>query len=149
MHCIPFEYIVLVEKQNNWRNLMINKDVQNEILSLSSGTMASLTGKTKYSEIDEALAEFLGFAVNSETKFNSWQEAWNAMKVVIKHYVDEKYGLKGMYQVHVDSLGLVSKPVSLEKAEEFATFAKEALSDTYIFSTFQPNIWKRTKKETV
>ena len=49
---------------------------------LSSGTIATLTGKTKYSEIDEIQSEFIAFvnALIPSRRWNNWMEAWDAYR---------------------------------------------------------------------
>lgn len=43
---------------------------------LSSGTLATLTGKTLYTEIDEIRLEFIEFCEENSDKFKTWQPAW-------------------------------------------------------------------------
>lgn len=46
--------------------------------SLSSGTLATLTGKSLYSEIDPIYAEFVDFCEEVQNHHRSWQSAWHA-----------------------------------------------------------------------
>ncbi|MHA1286041.1 MAG: hypothetical protein ACTSPB_01435 [Candidatus Thorarchaeota archaeon] len=54
-----------------------NYDVIRDIYALSSGTMATITGKRKYTEINEEINKFAKFVEKSFIKFDSWQDAWD------------------------------------------------------------------------
>ena len=45
---------------------------------ISSGTLASLTGYCKYSEIDPIHAEFIEFCEENQNKYRNWILAWQA-----------------------------------------------------------------------
>ena len=49
---------------------------------LSSGKIATLTGKTKYTEIDSLRADFVSFVEMKAPKQNweNWQDAWDDFK---------------------------------------------------------------------
>ena len=49
-----------------------------DVANISSGTIATLTGKTKYVETDAIQLEFLTFVQNSIKTFDNWQEAWHS-----------------------------------------------------------------------
>ena len=49
-----------------------------DAINLSSGTLATLTGKRTYEELDAIQAEFVRFAVSQDGEFDTWMEAWNA-----------------------------------------------------------------------
>lgn len=46
--------------------------------TLAAGTLASLTGLRRYSEIDAVRLEFMDFCEECEGQFASWQPAWQA-----------------------------------------------------------------------
>lgn len=56
---------------------------------LSSGTIATLTGKTKYVEIDEIQADFVRFVETKAPKQNweNWQQAWEEYR---KNVLEQK-----------------------------------------------------------
>lgn len=53
------------------------KDVIQDCLSLSAGTIATLTGLRRYEDIDRVQAELVQLALEMPTA-NSWMEVWNA-----------------------------------------------------------------------
>ncbi|MHA1286039.1 MAG: hypothetical protein ACTSPB_01425 [Candidatus Thorarchaeota archaeon] len=55
-----------------------NAKVIHDAYNLSSGTMATLTGKKKYSELDKIQNDFAQWVEGSPRDFNTWQEAWRA-----------------------------------------------------------------------
>jgi len=63
--------------------------------ALSSGTMASLTGKQKHDEIQKIQNDFVKFASQNKTKYKNWHDAWrvfwkrNEIKEVIRGVVRE------------------------------------------------------------
>lgn len=60
------------------------QDLVSQSRQLSSGTIASLTGKVKYAEIDPIHAEFEEFCMENQGKYETWVEAWNDYKKVSK-----------------------------------------------------------------
>lgn len=48
--------------------------------ALSSGTLASLTGYTRYDEVDPVYADFIDFCEENVNRFHTWVEAWNEFK---------------------------------------------------------------------
>ena len=53
------------------------EEVLMDCLGLSSGTMATLTGKRKYTDLEKAQAKFVAFVKRSPKTYDNWQEAWN------------------------------------------------------------------------
>lgn len=51
-----------------------------EVLSLSSGTMGTLTGLSTYAEIDKIQFTFYNWIVEQKRDFKNWAEAWNTFK---------------------------------------------------------------------
>ena len=51
-----------------------------EVLSLSSGTIHTLTGIAEYEEIDKIQFEFYNWIVEAKKDYVNWQEAWNEFK---------------------------------------------------------------------
>ena len=49
-------------------------------VSLSSGTLAALTGLRRYDELDKVRAAFVEFCAANTGKFTTWGKAWNAFK---------------------------------------------------------------------
>ena len=49
-----------------------------EALSLSSGTIATLTGRKRYDEIDEIQQRFALFVAQAGRDFQTWVQAWAA-----------------------------------------------------------------------
>ena len=43
---------------------------------LSSGTLATLTGLSKYSDLNLVYVDFVEFCEENESHFNNWQSAW-------------------------------------------------------------------------
>jgi hypothetical protein len=60
-----------------------NEMILQEVATLSSGTIASLTGNRQYILIDEAHQAFLQFVAQAETPYTSWIDAWNAYQLSI------------------------------------------------------------------
>jgi hypothetical protein len=62
---------------------------------LSSGTIANLTGKQKYNEIQKIQNDFVKFVMQNKTKYKKWHDAWmvfwkqNELKEVIRGVVKE------------------------------------------------------------
>ena len=55
-------------------------NILTDALSLSSGTISTLTGKTLYSEIDRIQSRFVIFVQKTEGLYKTWSEAWNDFK---------------------------------------------------------------------
>ena len=54
----------------------IRCDLVTQARLLSGGTIASLTGKRRYDEIDPIHAEFEEFCEENKSRFETWTEAW-------------------------------------------------------------------------
>lgn len=54
----------------------MNDDLIIEILGLSSGTIASLTGLRKYQDVDKIVLEFIEHTKKSGVKYENWVDAW-------------------------------------------------------------------------
>ena len=48
-----------------------------EVLSLSSGTIHTLTGIAEYEEIDKIQFAFYSWIIEQKREFKNWPEAWN------------------------------------------------------------------------
>ena len=46
-------------------------------IHLSSGTLANLTGKHLYSELEEIQNAFVAYVINSGNRYDNWMQAWN------------------------------------------------------------------------
>ena len=55
---------------------MQNSQIILDVINLSSGTMAGLTSKYTYEELDRIHAAFVCFIVNSPRNFSTWARAW-------------------------------------------------------------------------
>lgn len=53
-----------------------------EILSLSSGTIGTLTGFSRYDAIDDVQQRFAIFVAQAGVEFQNWIQAWAAFKQV-------------------------------------------------------------------
>ena len=53
----------------------------NQAVTLSSGTIASLTGLCRYEEIEQVQMDFIGFCEEMQHEFTTWQQAWNVYKI--------------------------------------------------------------------
>jgi hypothetical protein len=53
-------------------------EVQKDVRALSSGQMATLSGKRKYKEIDEVQQRFVAFVDERPNEFPTWVDAWLA-----------------------------------------------------------------------
>lgn len=53
----------------------------NQAKTLSSGTLANLTGVKRYDQLDVIQNEFVAFCVENEGEFTCWQTAWEAFKL--------------------------------------------------------------------
>lgn len=53
-----------------------NQEILSDARSLSSGTIATITGNKKYEDIDKTQGQFVNFIQKSDKKYNNWQEAW-------------------------------------------------------------------------
>ena len=51
--------------------------VAEQARTLSSGTIASITGQTKYDVIDKVQADFTSFCERFGDRYTVWQEAWS------------------------------------------------------------------------
>ena len=51
-----------------------------EILSLSSGTMGTVTGLRQYAEIEKIQFAFYSWIIEQKREFRNWPEAWNTFK---------------------------------------------------------------------
>jgi len=62
----------------NYSECQLVLNIIKDCRQLSSGTMATLTGKTKYAEIDIIRADFVSFVEMKGPKMNweCWQDAW-------------------------------------------------------------------------
>jgi len=69
--------------------------IASDARGLSSGTIASLTGKQKHDEIQKIQNDFVKFASQNKTKYKNWHDAWrvfwkqNEIKEVIRGIVRE------------------------------------------------------------
>jgi hypothetical protein len=52
------------------------QEVLRDVANLSSGTMANLTHKNEYKDLDRIQNMFFEFSINSDIIFNDWTEAW-------------------------------------------------------------------------
>jgi len=48
----------------------------NEILLVSSGTLATLTNEKDYDKLESIRADWLNWFVNQTKEFANWQECW-------------------------------------------------------------------------
>jgi len=69
----------------NYSECQLVLNIIKDCRQLSSGTMATLTGKTKYAEIDIIRADFVSFVEVKGPKQNyeNWQQAWEDYKKII------------------------------------------------------------------
>ena len=51
--------------------------VHEQARTLSSGTIASITGQTRYDVIDRIQADFITFCERFGDRYAVWQEAWS------------------------------------------------------------------------
>lgn len=51
-----------------------------EVLSLSSGTIHTLTWIAEYEEIDKIQFAFYSWIIEQKREFKNWPEAWNEFK---------------------------------------------------------------------
>tara|TARA_R110002020_G_scaffold96724_3_gene231293 strand:- start:553 stop:981 length:429 start_codon:yes stop_codon:yes gene_type:complete len=51
--------------------------VLQDIANLSSGTIGTLTGLSKFYELDRVQDAFYAFAKNSKKNYKTWSDAWN------------------------------------------------------------------------
>jgi hypothetical protein len=54
----------------------VRETVTEQARSLAAGTMASLIGSPKYTDIDQWRQMFAAWCGQCEGEFESWQEAW-------------------------------------------------------------------------
>lgn len=64
------EEIVNVIKENNDK-------IMRDVLALSSGTIATLTGFKKYSDIDKIINAWIDYIEDTYHIYNNWMDAWN------------------------------------------------------------------------
>jgi len=66
-----------------------------EILKISSGTMANLTGYKDYDRIDRITKRFVQFTIgvldSSPNEFKDWMEAWNRFEEVYNKNHPQKF----------------------------------------------------------
>jgi len=69
----------------NYSECQLVLNIIKDCRQLSSGTMATLTGNTKYAEIDIIRADLVDFAsaVGPKRNWESWQDAWEEFKKII------------------------------------------------------------------
>jgi hypothetical protein len=53
-------------------------NVRRDAASLSSGTLATLTGRRTYAELDVIQAEFIAFVERHPGQYETWATAWRA-----------------------------------------------------------------------
>ena len=53
--------------------------------TLASGTVATLTGLRKYSQIDDARRAFVEFCEENEGRYDSWIPAWAHFEALHEH----------------------------------------------------------------
>lgn len=78
---------------------MVGESFQGSIASdargLSSGTLGSLTGKSKYKDIEKIQNDFVKFSMKNKSKYKDWHTAWKAywgqskLKEIIRGVVKE------------------------------------------------------------
>lgn len=74
-------------------------DVLSQIRSLSSGTMATITGFNKYQIIDAIQAEWLSWETANKKQNRDWQSSWSAwMKVLGVEMKGNKANSDDLYQ---------------------------------------------------
>lgn len=61
--------------------------VVRDALGLSSGTLATLTGQTRYTVLENIQAAFVAFCQEQAGEFSCWQAAWQAF--VYHHPIQE------------------------------------------------------------
>lgn len=54
-----------------------------QAISLSSGTLATLSGRRSYEELDDIQAEFVGFIAEREGRYHNWMAAWEDYKQLL------------------------------------------------------------------
>jgi hypothetical protein len=75
------------ERRNKMQTIYKSKadQVISDVCGLSSGTLATITRKSLYSEIDEIHSRFIQFTIaalsSSPNEFGSWQEAWERYSI--------------------------------------------------------------------
>jgi len=59
------------------------RSIYSDVLWLSSGTIATLTGKTRYEDIDNIAINFADFVADNEARgrrYLDWQQAWGEFR---------------------------------------------------------------------
>jgi hypothetical protein len=64
---------------------MTNNEAKRSLLSISYGTLATLTGLNKYDELDDLLAEKLDAIDHMDVSdCNCWQDVWNKLNLPVQ-----------------------------------------------------------------
>jgi hypothetical protein len=62
--------------------LTMAEPLVNQAITLTSGTIATLTGLFRYDDIEKVQDEFVEFCEETSIRFTTWQQAWIAYKLI-------------------------------------------------------------------
>jgi hypothetical protein len=60
-------------------------DLVNEARTLSSGTLATLTGERRYAALEVIQQEFVEFCEENANRYEHWQAAWKDYRLAKTH----------------------------------------------------------------
>ena len=57
-----------------------NEATMRDAINLSSGTLATLTGRRSFTELEQIQAEFVAFVEKHPGQYETWIKAWQAFR---------------------------------------------------------------------
>lgn len=70
---MKFHFTTWYQEERNRRK----ETVLEQARTLSSGTIASISGQTQYAVIDRVQQNFMAFCIQFGSRYTTWQEAWS------------------------------------------------------------------------
>ena len=66
--------------KSSWNSMTKKEKLIYDCANISSGTLATLTGLNKYSDLDKIHSKFVAYVKKSHASYDNWQTAWKAFE---------------------------------------------------------------------
>lgn len=117
-----------------------NKKILDDIINLSSGTIATLINDSSYSEIDKIQKEFYKSITSADATFDSWQSAWDYYKnKKINDEEAEEMSKSRLHEIIDEKINKYAKKMNKEikelSVQELDDFVENVILKDYVRSS--------------
>lgn len=117
-----------------------NKKILDDIINLSSGTIATLINDSSYSEIDKIQKEFYKSIASADATFDSWQSAWDYYKnKKINDEEVEEMSKSRLHEIIDEKINKYAKKMNKEikelSVQELDDFVENVILKDYVRSS--------------